>query len=262
MKKTILNSVCLGALALAIAHCGGGDDSSGSTDAGLGGGSSTGAGGGGLGGSSSTGNGGSSSTGTGGSSSTGAGGSSSTGAGGTSSTGAGGTATTGAGGATVTGAGGSTGTGGATGTGAGGTTNNGDCPAAEPMVGSACTIPAADAGAGANMCMYATDAGGMVDCSCAASNARNDAGMRIDQWACAIVRVRPDAGGGGPVVDAGLIDMCPANNVANNGNCAQFVTGLMCPGVANRECTCRAVGVGAAKTWNCVAGAADAATGG
>jgi collagen type I/II/III/V/XI/XXIV/XXVII alpha len=247
MKKTILNTLCLSAFALVVAHCGGGDDSTGS--AGAAGTATSGTGG--------------SSTGAGGAS-TGAGGSAATGPDGSVSTGAGGTASTGAGGAS-TGAGGATGAGG---TGAGGTPNNSFCPATEPTPGDPCTPPLADAGAAANMCLYTVtrDAGpNMVNCGCRPAGARNDAGIRADQWACAGVIVRPDAGGGGapPPVDAGLMDMCPANNVPNAGNCAPFVTGLVCPGNGGRTCTCRAAGGGGGgKAWNCPAVMADAATGG
>jgi len=110
---------------------------------------------------------------------------------------------------------------------------------------------------GANACRYevATDAGmAAVNCTCVPSAVRNDAGMRIDRWNCMRVIVRPDAGA--------LSDTCPANNVANNGNCAAFVTGLVCPGVAGRECTCRALGGGGGvKLWNCAA-PVDAGRGG
>jgi hypothetical protein len=97
----------------------------------------------------------------------------------------------------------------------------------------------------------------VVDCTCRMNGARDDAGRRVDTWACTPVVVRPDAGGP-PPMDAGLRDTCPAAAVANLTNCAAFVTGLMCPGAAGRTCTCRALGVGGVKTWNCAARAPDA----
>jgi len=222
MKKSIPNSVCVGALvmgAIVVAHCGGDDSARPGTGAG-------------------------------GSSVTGFGGSSSVGTGGAVS-GAGGTVSTGVGGSTGLGGSVSTGTGGTTG--AGGSPSNTFCPAVEPTPGDACTPPPADAGPGANACPYPGANGGAgMTCSCRAGNMRNDAGMRTDAWVCNAVFMRPDAGPP-PVVDAGLMDMCPANNVPNNGNCAQFVTGLVCPGAGGRMCTCRAGGMGGggAKTWNC-----------
>jgi len=275
MKNYIFNAVCLSVLATtsALIDCSGSVDvpggAAGSAATGVGGGvgvgGASGLGGGtGVGGASETG-GGSGDTG----GSVGAGGMAPAGAGGN-ATGAGGAsmgnggATTGAGGAT-TGSGGATpGTGGAPPTGTGGSTGTGGnpnppfCPAAEPTAGSDCTAPA-NGGPAAATCRYTTARGGAVDCACRMNGGRNDAGMRVDTWACVPVVVRPDAGAPPPppMMDAGLRDTCPAAAIANATNCAAFTTGLVCPGDGNRDCTCRAVGGGAVKLWNCAARAAD-----
>jgi hypothetical protein len=144
------------------------------------------------------------------------------------------------------GAGGGNGNAGAGGGAAGGGNNNNNpnCPAAAPMDGAACMLPATDGGRGNGLTCNYTAGNMLTNCGCDTAGRGRDAGRA---WNCNTITLR-DAGGGGNrdggfTIDAGA---CP-NGTMNGGMC--MTNGEFCR-LNNRNCFCFGTNANN-RTWRC-----------